>query len=348
MYGRRSSVLLSPILLFLSLLYGIVILLRRFFYASGLFQARKLPVTVISVGNITLGGTGKTPAVISIANLLRDNDRFPAVVSRGYGRQSDSAILIASDGDSLVSNTAQSGDEPALMGAKLPGVPVIVGRNRYEAGLYAHQVFGPDTVVLDDGFQHRGLCRDLDIVLIDATDPFGNGRLFPAGILREPLSALRRAGAVVITRSEGIADLGPLRDSIGHYTTAPLFTAVYRAVSLFDVNGEDVRPVSALRDLPVLIFSGIARPGPFKDLLTSLGARIKAEMVYPDHHAYTNQDLAAIFHTAGNAGATMIVTTEKDSVKLQQFQAEGIWALGIELRIAERDAWENLILRQRA
>ncbi len=344
MYGRRQSVFAEGLLLPVSFCYGIVIRMRHVLYALRILKRKKLPCRVISVGNITLGGTGKTPTVIQIADLLLKNNRYPAVVSRGYGRKNEADIVAVSDGRTPLPDTAIAGDEPCLIGLKLPGLPVVVGRDRRRAALFTLQEFGPNTIVLDDGFQHMQLRRDLDIVLVDAADPFGNGRLFPSGILREPLKALKRAHVVLITRADRAGSLESLKAAIRQKTRARIFTSRHNPVDLVDIKNSETRPFSSLRGTAVLAFSGIARPALFTSLLRSLGANIKYEIAYPDHYLYQKADMAAIFHKAGDVRATMIVTTEKDAVRLKTLNPDGIWALRIELKVVEAEEWERVIL----
>ena len=198
-YGRRRSLIVGPILSALSLLYCCALYARKAWYRLPWSGKKTLPCTVISVGNITLGGTGKTPTVIDIAGLIFRKGKRPVVISRGYGRQDESLISIVSDGQMVQHDPERNGDEPVLIADRLTGVPVVVGADRYQASLAALRQFHPDVVILDDGFQHIRLQRTMDIVLVDAAEPFGNGKLFPAGILREPLTALKRAHAVLIT-----------------------------------------------------------------------------------------------------------------------------------------------------
>ncbi len=204
MYGRRRSLIVGPILSALSLLYRSALYARRTWYRLPWSGKKTLPCTVISVGNIALGGTGKTPTVIDIAGLILQKGKQPAVISRGYGRRDESLISIVSDGRMVQHDPARNGDEPVLIADRLTGVPVVVGADRYQASLAALRQFHPDVVILDDGFQHIRLQRTIDIVLIDAAEPFGSGKLFPAGILREPLTALKRAHAILITRADRV------------------------------------------------------------------------------------------------------------------------------------------------
>jgi len=345
MYGRKKSPLLSAVFSVLSLLYAAVVSLRNTLYRFRILASKPLPCKVISIGNITLGGTGKTPLVIALAGLLLQKGMRPVVVSRGYGRKDESQTLIVSDGQKVLTDTVTGGDEPVLIGSRLSGVPVVVGRSRYEAAQCAIERFHPDTVILDDGFQHLMLKRDLDIVLVDATDPFGNEKLFPAGILRESIKSLRRAHAVIITRRDSAASVDSLKDRIRQATAAPVFTSYQHPVDLAYVRIGELKPLSVLRGTKVLAVSGIARPASFTMLLKALGALVVGECIYPDHYEYKRADLADIFKKAADDRVSMIITTEKDAVRLRTFKPEGIWALRIELMFAERDEWETFLLK---
>lgn len=345
MYGKRRSPVLGVLLSILAAVYRALLQLRLLLYRTHLFSTSSLPCRVISIGNLTLGGTGKTPTVIFITGLLARNRMRPSVISRGYGRENESEIIVVSDGRSVFVSARIGGDEPTLIASKLPGIPVVVGSRRYQAGLHALNAFNSDVVVLDDGFQHRQLNRDLDIVLVDAADPFGNGKLFPAGILREPIEALARAHAVIITRVDQAKDLAALRSIIERSTQARIFTSRYQPIDLVDCSSGENKPLSALRGAKTLVFSGIARPASLTELLRSLGSDIVVEKAFPDHHAYTRSDLAELFQRAADARVSLIVTSEKDMVRLKDLKPEGIWALRIELSILEPEALELFLMR---
>lgn len=342
-YGRKKSPFWGAVLFAISLLYGAAILVRHALYRLHVLQRRRVSCPVISVGNITLGGTGKTPAVIQIAELLLRNNRRPAVVSRGYGRKNEADVVVVSDGESVLADAGTGGDEPVLIGSRLAGVPVIVGQNRYEAVLEALRRFNADVLILDDGFQHVRLERTCDIALVDAGNPFGNGRLFPAGILREPIRALRRADAVVITRTDGV-DVEPLKDAIRRKTPARIFTSRQAPLDLIACCGSETKPLSALRGTRVLALSGIAQPSSFRSLLASRGAVISGECSYPDHYYFKNSDLVDIFKKAADEKIAIIVTTEKDAARLKNLKPDGIWALRIESTVNEREAWEAFLM----
>jgi len=343
MYGRRRSVLLEHLLVAFSLLYHAVVAIRTALYSAGLLNSRSLPCRVISVGNLTLGGTGKTPTVIQIAKLLADLGKRPVVLSRGYGRTNENEIVVVSDGDGIRVDALQGGDEPLLMASRLPGIPVIAGKDRFAAGMLAWERFRPNAAILDDGFQHLRLKRDLNIVLIDASDPFGNGKLFPTGILREPLTALRRADAVLITRTDGGSQEGSLTERIREHTQAPIFTAQQAPVSLTEIQNNAQGSLKTLRGHRVLAFTGIARPSVFFSMLQDLGALVLDTISYPDHYRYQGTDLSEVSRRARAAGAEMIITTEKDAVKFTNMDTSGIWSLGIEQKVRETEAWERLV-----
>lgn len=344
MQGKRTSPLWDVLLSVLSAIYRAVVYLRRILYELHILRRKRISCRVISIGNLTLGGTGKTPTVIQVANELKKNSRRPVVVSRGYGRKNDREIIEVSDGRSVLVDARTGGDEPVMIGTKLAGVPIVVGRKRYQAALLALERFGPDVVVLDDGFQHIQLARDIDIVLLDAGNPFGNGRLFPAGVLREPMSALHRAHAVLITKTETTADVEKLKETIRQYTQARIFTSRQVPVDLIDYHSTKRRPLSGLRGAKVLALSGIARPESFIGMLASLGADVAAACSYPDHFDFQNSDMATVYQKAADENISMIITTEKDAIRLQQLHVEGVWALRIELVVAESDEWNALLL----
>ena len=214
MYGRTRSPFWEAALTLLSAPYGFAVSVRHALYTLRVLKRKRLECAVISVGNITLGGTGKTPAVVHIAGFLLKHQRRLVVISRGYGRTDEASVRVVSDGNKLLVDAHIGGDEPVLIASKLPLVPVVVGRDRHQAALEACSRYHPDVVILDDGFQHVQLRRTLDIVLVNARDPFGNGKLFPAGILREPIQALHRAHAVLISGVEDGADLAALKHVI--------------------------------------------------------------------------------------------------------------------------------------
>jgi tetraacyldisaccharide 4'-kinase len=305
--------------------YGGVGRLRAALYRRGVLRARRLPCPVIAVGNLTVGGTGKTPMAIHVAGLLQQQGCRVAVVSRGYWGLAEKAGGVVSDGATLRMTAAEAGDEPYLMALLLPGVPVVVGRNRFRAGSRALAAFGVDILVLDDGYQHLQLARDLNLLLLDQSAPFGNGRVLPRGVLREPASALSRADAVVFTRAAEAFGPGPSGARLpGLGKGVPLFRCRHRPYLQGVVpagkrwmDAAAPRAVSAgLAGPPTVAFSGIARNDDFIQTLSGLGVAVTAALAFPDHHRYSEADLERIRRAARQTGARQLVTTHKDFVRL--------------------------------
>ena len=304
----------QPLELFLrgaSFLYGFAILMRTVFFDMGLLRQEKLPCKVISIGNITVGGTGKTPMVIYLANLLKNKGFRPAVLSRGYKGKTKAPINIVSDGKRLMMKPGDCGDEPVLIAKSLSGIPVLTGPQRVLTGKVAIEQFGVDLLILDDAFQHRQLARDINIVLLNAEKPLGNGFLLPAGPLRERPSALRRADFVIYTGDNTkITTVMPSK---------PAYHARHQAVAI--INGATGResPLHTLKGRRICAFAGIAKPEAFRKTLTELGASEVVLLPYPDHHEYSREDIREIQKKALEEKADMIMTTEKDGVKLAHF-----------------------------
>ena len=314
-----------------ALLYGAAMRFRARLFANGCLAAHRLPCKVVSVGNITLGGTGKTPASLYTAQLIHEAGLRVAVVSRGYKGRAEHQGGIVSDGHSLRMTPAEAGDEPYLMARHLLplGIPVIVGGDRVRSGRLAVERFSTEVLVLDDGFQHMRLRRDLNLVLLDAGQPFGNGHLLPRGALREPLSALARADACLLTRCPRtfvarIPDDDDGRD--GSYLPRdrrhPVFPAAHAPFAVeWIVDGQIVtqQELPALETLscrPVFAFSGLARNDDFQASLRDMGFDLKGWKAFADHHTYSREELAAIETLAARQGAELLVTTEKDRVKI--------------------------------
>jgi tetraacyldisaccharide 4'-kinase len=313
---EQPKALIGPLhagLRLLSILYGGTIALRNHLYDRGRLRHEKLPCPVVSVGNITLGGTGKTPTVIFIARLLKNHGYRPAVLSRGYGGLAKAPVNVVSDGNRLLMGWREAGDEPVMIAGALPGTPVLTGPKRFLTGKAAVERFGADILILDDAFQHRGLFRDIDIVLIDAVRPFGNGFLLPRGPLREPPDSLCRAN--ILLRTGDAENVESLRSA----SSLPVFRAIRRPQGLVDGGTERIRPVAALRGQKVFAFAGIGTPETFRQGLAALGAEVVAFRTFPDHHPYTRFDIEALRHLAARSGAAWIATTEKDGIRLADF-----------------------------
>ncbi len=297
--------------------------------ASGLYekalqkdQARrrkkrvKLPAPVISIGNLSTGGTGKTPVTIWMCELLLKMGLHPVVLTRGYGRRGDSPGRVPLSG-SPAELSDLFGDEPVMISEHLPSAPVWVGKDRAASGKAALAGSAVDVFVLDDGFQHLALDRDLDIVLLDCRSPFGNGFVLPAGPLREPPSNLRRADAFVITHVDRDADAAPLRDKLERlFPGIPVFACRHKVRGISLRKGEPVVDPKELGDRTAVVFAGIAAPEGFFNHTGQAGIRICSSFGFPDHHRYTAGDFSKIFHAASQHGAGLIITTAKDAVRI--------------------------------
>lgn len=304
------SIVLTLLLGLPTLVYGGAVRLRNRIYDRDIAtQAADLPV--ISVGNVTVGGTGKTPIVAWLVRFLQAEGLVPAVVSRGYRGRAGRGPVVVSRGAGPLVESSVSGDEPFVLARTLPGAIIVVGSDRL-AGVRAAQAEGANVAVLDDGFQHRRIRRDLDIVLVDASNPFGNYRLIPAGILREPLTSLDRADAVIVTRSRPNESLVVIDRVVRrHHPNTPLLRAGHRPECFTDVEG---RPVGHPPER-VLAFCGIGNPTTFPRDLEAEGVEVTGLVAFPDHYAYSNRDFARLVKRARAEGA-VLVTTEKDIVRL--------------------------------
>ncbi|MGH7256113.1 MAG: tetraacyldisaccharide 4'-kinase, partial [Nitrospirales bacterium] len=275
-------------LLALAVPYGAVVRTRLHLYARGWLRRTTLPCRVISVGNLTVGGTGKTPLVIALASWMQARGERVGVLSRGYGRRSRSASVLVSDGRRVLAGPEEAGDEPQVIARRCPGVVVAVGADRARLGRWVLGQFPLSCLILDDGFQHLALQRDVDLLVIDASDPRGLADLLPAGRLREPLEGAARASAVILTRADDPVDvksvLAALREAIGK-EPAPI-TVSFFAENLVDpVTGAE-EPAERLSGRHIVAFSGIGNPSGFRQTLVNSGARLLAERVFHDHHVY--------------------------------------------------------------
>jgi len=346
LYRKERSpwerVLLFPLYL-LSLPYGAAVRTRPFLYSLQLLKTKTLPCPVISVGNITVGGAGKTPLVMTLAKRLMASGISAAILSRGYKRTKTSEPVV-SDGKTIFLSPEESGDEPFLMAKACQGIPVLVGKDRFINGQLALQRFGVKGLLLDDGYQYLPLYRDINILLIDSTIGFGDYHLLPRGILREPLSHLRRADLLLINKAAEPAVYQPLEKRIQEiYPGARVFHSDYVPVSLVAPE-EQQEGLDFLKGKKVLALSGVANPNSFSSLLRKCGMKIVGEVIFPDHYPYTAKDLQYIEEKA--KGADGIVTTEKDMVKLTKLDIGHlpIWALRIEMKIWEEEEFLKRIV----
>lgn len=324
--------LLVLLLIPFSLIYALIQYMRAGFYRAGILKSRRLPRPVISIGNITVGGTGKTPAAAYIARFLLAKGVKVAVLSRGYGGTLEGTTAIVSDGVTVLLEPEQCGDEPYLLACTIPGLMVVIGADRHEAGLLAINRLSPEIFILDDGFQHLRLQRDLDILLLDCTNPFGNGWTLPAGLLREPGSAVARADIVIYTRCpEG-----------GHQSTAipgkTVCNARHQLSGARPLTEHAPLPFAALQNRKLLAFAGIADPQYFFEGLRAHGLNLVATICFPDHAAYTDAHFSEITSAMQASGADSIITTEKDGVKLKRLPAglsENTLLAGLDLTLED-------------
>lgn len=333
-FGRREGVgptVFAGLLHGLSWLFSAIAQSRVWLYRHRILHDRPLGCLVVVVGNLTVGGTGKTPVVEMFARALRDRGRRVAILSRGYRSKapplwkkglwwfthtSAPPPRVVSDGDTVLLDSEQAGDEPFMLARNLPGVVVLVDKDRVKAGAYAIKKFQCDTLVLDDGFQYLPLKGRLNLLLVDKTNPFGNGHLLPRGILREPIKHLRRASHVFLTKSDGERD-PDLEELIQrHNPGVNVIECAHRPRFLRRLGGDEQRPLSDLAGARVGAFSGIAVPESFEAFLRDLGARIEFTRRFLDHYRFAYEDFVEIFSEALAARVDFIVTTEKDAVRI--------------------------------
>jgi tetraacyldisaccharide 4'-kinase len=328
---RRSVMFLLLVLKQLSRIYRTIIQLRHFCYSKGIFRHHMLGCQVISVGNLTVGGTGKTPVVEIFARELQKAGRRVAILSRGYKKSQPpffqriankltlherrSPPRVVSDGTRLLLDSAMSGDEPYMLASNLPDVAVLVGKDRVKSGRYAINKLGCDTLILDDGFQYLALKPRVQIVLVDKTNPFGNENVLPRGILREPVKNIKRANFIFITKSNG-KDTEALRDRIRALNpSAEIIECRHCPRYLQNVFTNERRELDALQGMKVTALSGIAAPAGFEKSIETYGSEILERHRFADHHRYTQQELINIINTSDKLGADAIITTEKDAVR---------------------------------
>ncbi len=310
----------------LSRLYGAATNFRNTLYDRGVLKSVSLGVPVISVGNITVGGTGKTPMVALIAEQLSEKGEKVCILTRGYGRENPQRRVLVSDGKKILTDAKQAGDEPFELARKLLGKAIVVAdADRAAAGIWVRENFGITAFVLDDAFQHRRVKRDTDIVLIDATNPFGNRKALPFGTLREPLENLQRADSIVITRTNLVENIANLESEIRQYNPiCPIYISENRILNLTEIKNFNANfPLIADRRPPTadrcFAFCALGNPSNFYEQLRQENFNLIATRDFPDHHFYTPQDIAELTAEARRTGADILLTTAKDAVKLAGF-----------------------------
>ena len=348
--GKRATVL-RGLLFGLSKLFALAVKARRFLYDVRILRDSTIGVQVIAIGNLTVGGTGKTPVVEKFARELKDQGRNVAILSRGYRskptplakrllnkalfREEKTPPRVVSDGKSLLLDSDTAGDEPYMLASNLKDVVVLVDKDRVKDGLYAIEKFGCDTLLLDDGFQYwklRG--RRHDVVLVDCQQPFGNEHLLPRGTLREPPSHLARARTVFITKSDG--QTADLRRRISQFNRdARVVECVHQPLYFEDVFTGQRRGLDLLRDRRVASLSGIAQPESFESSLIQLGARLVYTKRFADHHRFTQQEVLNVINRSKKRQASMVITTQKDAVRFPKLDRRDlpVYFMRVEIKI---------------
>jgi len=328
----RAAFFFGAFLKGFSWLFTGIVKLRLFLYKNRILQDAHLGCMVIVVGNLTMGGTGKTPVVERLARALSARGRKVAILSRGYKSRKEPLLhkawrwlvhqeptppKVVSDGAKVLLNSLDAGDEPYMLARNLPGVAVVVDKDRVKAGQYAVRHFGADTLILADGFQYFRLKDHMQILLVDKTNPFGNGSLIPRGILREPVSHLRRASYVFLTKSDGVPDPALEARIHAERPDVEIIECTHAPRYLREVFGEGTQPLAYLQGKRVACLSAIAAPESFENFVRKHGASIVARTRFIDHHRFDQEELSEVFEDAQTAGAEILVTTEKDAVRIE-------------------------------
>jgi tetraacyldisaccharide 4'-kinase len=335
-----KSILLPP----LSVLYGAVVSTRTSLYTRGTFRTKRLERPVISIGNITAGGTGKTPMAEWVARVLVAEGKRVCILTRGYGRKNPNERVLVSDGQSVLTTAEEAGDEPFLLATNLTGIAAVVcDQDRYAAGTGAIKHLKTECFILDDGFQHLQLARDLNIVTIDATNPFGGGHLLPYGTLRESVSGLDRADCIVLTRTDQQEDLGGVKKELRKLTgDRPIFTSRMKVseVTCFGGNGTELTLGSK-----VAAFCAIGNSSTFYRQVRHAGFSVVYQKSFTDHHRYSQSDLDKITRKALESNAAALITTAKDAVKLTGLKLDmPCFVLQIEIDIDNASTLKHLIV----
>lgn len=318
-------------------LYGLIIRFRLWCYRKGWLRTTRLPCRVVSVGNLTVGGTGKTPIVILLTERLSAKGQRVAILSRGYKRTSGVRQLLVSDGSRILAGPLEAGDEPFLMAQRCPHAIVAVGADRVALGRWVLDRYPVDCLILDDGFQHRALHRDVDLVLLDATDAAGLDALLPAGRLREPLMELGRASAVVITRADSRQDVDAIYGRLRAISCLPedAVEVLFRPESVLSIVSGERQPVEWCRREKAWLVSGIGNSRSFRGSAESMGVEILGETAFEDHHGYQHSDIEKIRANLQATGGGIVLTTEKDGGKLLPLlmPSDPWWMLRLETKV---------------
>ncbi|TFH00548.1 MAG: tetraacyldisaccharide 4'-kinase [Calditrichales bacterium] len=338
---KWAQILLIPF----AFIYGWVIEMRNFCYHWRIFKTISFPVPIIAIGNITAGGTGKTPFTLFLLELLKSDFGRIVVISRGYGRESR-GVRVVSDGQGAILRAVEGGDEPVMIARKCLNVPVIVAERRSKGIQTALEKFKPDLILLDDAFQHRQVARNCDIVLINQHYPLHQAHLLPRGNLREHVRNLSRADMVVITNSDGHPETTELKFLNRHFR-GEIFTCRNHDDGLVDMWHKQTGDISHLAGEKAIVFAAIAEPEQFKNLLLAHDIAIADFLAFPDHHAYKKEDLADIYQRAKSRQCRYIITTEKDLVKIEKgvFQEINLVAVSLKISMPDMQKFRKYLLR---
>ncbi|MBC8467806.1 MAG: tetraacyldisaccharide 4'-kinase [Candidatus Marinimicrobia bacterium] len=334
---KVSKEIYAYLLFPLAMFYWGLVYWRSLFYKYGFFVSRRLPCSVISIGNITVGGTGKTPTVIFLAEYLKGKGKRVAVLSRGYGRATK-GTLVVSDGNGPNVSWEESGDEPFLMAKKLNQIPVVVDEDRFRGGMFIMQKFNPDIILLDDAFQHRAIERDLDLVLVNSGDKSFDHKLLPYGLLREPWMNINRGDAVILTKTNLKKPKPFLIRKIKESRLPILHSTTHASLSILSPEKPD-----SIKKKKVFIVSAIGDSSGFNQTVKNLGCDIVGEKVFPDHFKYSQSDWKNT--ESLSAQVDYIITTEKDWVKIEHFSfTKPVIVVGIKIKIQPGKKLERLLI----
>lgn len=314
--------------------YSKAVALRNLFFDHGVLKIHRLNCPVISVGNLAMGGTGKTPMVVWLARFFSKEGYRVGIVSRGYGGVESRRVMVVSDGENILVNLAISGDEPLMLARQLCGIPVLCSTKRARAGKTAIEKFNCNLLILDDGFQHRYLARDLDVVMLDSRDPYGSDRLFPRGTMREKAAALARAHVLILSHFDGSETAEKNCDNLRRqWPDKIIATATYRPIRIFSANDQRERPLSSVVGSRLAAFAGISQPDDFFQSINKLGAGLVYTAPLPDHYPLTSELLASLAREASRLKPEFWLTTEKDWVRLPKLLPPGmeLWVMAMEI-----------------
>ncbi len=349
--GKAAKFALLPFTAF-SKIYCSVMTARRDLYRKGILPSTHVGVPTICIGNITLGGTGKTPLVETTCRIIKEAGVLPSVVSRGYGGELEGQVAIVSDTKRVLLNAVKAGDEPHLLARRLTGIPVVIGAARVKAATEAVAKLGVGAIVMDDGYQHLRIARDLNIVAIDANAPFGNRYCLPRGMLREPPTALKDAHLIILTRAGKLteAKLEKLRAEIASYnSSAPLLRAFHHPEKVVDLSSGEEMELETLKGRKVVAFAGIGKPEAFFNEVERLGSTLTEAVPFPDHHRFEVEDMEKLVRWAKVTNAEALITTEKDGVRLDEVEKLPlpVWVLTTKMELAQEDesVFKNAILK---